>query len=68
MIKLQDKPKKKSKGHYVYRGYDVNCVGYYEPEHRVCWEGVDKDGCGVAHGFSMREVCFWIDEFLKNDK
>lgn len=37
-----------SKGHYTYKGIQINCIGYYPPEKRVVWEAVDKNGCGFA--------------------
>lgn len=55
-----------SKGHYIYRGFEIVCVGYYNPEHRVCWEAVDEYGNGFAHGFSLKEVKMWVDEALDN--
>ena len=56
--------KKVSHGHYTYRGFSVICVGYYHPEHRVCWEAIDEYGCGFAHGFSLKEVKCLIDNEL----
>lgn len=56
--------KKISKGHYLYRGFQIICVGYYQPEQRVCWEAVDENGCGFAHDFSLKGVKFWIDKEL----
>lgn len=35
------KPKRLSAGHYSYRGYRINRIGYYPPEKRVVWECVD---------------------------
>lgn len=55
-----------SKGHYKYRGFEIVCVGYYHPEHRICWEAIDENGCGFAHSFSLKETKFWIDVELKN--
>lgn len=43
--------KRISKGHYIYRGYKVYCIGYYPPENRIVWEAVDHDGSGFAHSF-----------------
>lgn len=66
-----NKTKRLSSGHYLYRGFEIICVGYYPPEQRVCWEAVDKDGSGFAHGFSKKEVMFWIDKQLdefENDR
>ena len=54
--------KKISRGHYKYRGYDIVCVGYYHPEHRVCWEAIDTDGLsGFAHSYTLRGVIREID-------
>ena len=62
------KTKKISKGHYLYRGFEVICVGYYNPEGRVCWEAVDENGCGCAHGYSLKEVKMWIDYILDRER
>ena len=60
--------KKISAGHYLYKGYIITKVGYYPPEQRVVWEAVNPDtGCGDYHGFSLREVKFWIDEDYGNN-
>jgi hypothetical protein len=59
---MEYKCKRISKGHYLYRGFTIICVGYYNPEHRVCWEAVDTDGkSAFAHGYTLREVKRWID-------
>ena len=49
---------------YEYRGFQIECVGYYPPEHRVVWEVVDHDGSGFAHAFTLRECKMWIDKEL----
>lgn len=36
------KVKRILKGHYEYRGFKINCIGYYPPERRVVWECVDE--------------------------
>ena len=56
--------KKVSHGHYTYRGFSVICVGYYHPEHRICWEAIDEYGCGFAHGYSLKDVKCLIDSEL----
>lgn len=57
-----EKCKKLSRGHYKYRGFQIVCVGYYQPEHRVCWEAVDPvDGSGFAHAYTLRGVKRNID-------
>lgn len=53
-----------SRGHYLYRGYRINCVGYYEPEHRVVWECVDVDESGFGHSFSKRGCMLEIDSVI----
>lgn len=51
-----------SSGHYIYRGYHIVCVGYYPPEHRVCWECIDKDGIsGFGHDYTLSGCKRWID-------
>lgn len=57
--------KRISKGHYIYRGYKIYCVGYYPPERRVTWEAADHDGSGFAHSFSLSDTKRLIDEDLK---
>lgn len=36
---------------YEYRGFQIECAGYYPPEHIVVSEAVDHDGSGFAHVF-----------------
>lgn len=66
------KPVRIRKGHYLYNGYLIYSIGYYNPEHCVCWEAVDVNGNGVAHGKSMKECKMWVDilieKKLKGDK
>ena len=59
--------KRISAGHYIYRGYEVQSVGYYHPEHCVCWEAVDSNGCGFAHGFSLAMTKRLIDDELDKE-
>lgn len=61
------KLKKLSKGHYEYRGYLINCIGYYPPEKRVVWECVDEDGCGFGHDYTLKGCMFWIDEEINRN-
>lgn len=56
--------KRISAGHYIYRDYKVNCLGYYEPEHHIVWEAEDENGCGFAHSFTLRDTKRMIDEYL----
>lgn len=61
------KCKKLSKGHYLYRGFQVNCVGYNIPERRW-WEAVDEHGCGFAHSYTLKEAKAEIDRELEEHK
>ena len=57
--------KKISSGHYVYRGFKVNCCGYAQGQMR--WEAVDEHGCGFAHSNTFKGTKALIDwEFEKN--
>lgn len=68
------KCKKISRGQYLYRGVEINCIGYYPPEKRVVWEGsiisteAGKITCGDYHGFTKKEIMMWIDEDLDKNK
>jgi len=62
------RPFKIKKGHYIYKGFLIYSIGYYNPEQCVCWEAVDINGNGCAHGFSKKECMMWIDELLKREK
>ena len=55
-------------GHYLYRGFHVYSVGYYEPEGCVCWEAVDHNGCGFAHSHSLRDTKALIDAELNSPR
>jgi hypothetical protein len=60
-------PVRLSSGHYLYRGFLVYCIGYYPPEGRVCWEALDRDQSGFAHGYTLKESCRWIDIELEQE-
>lgn len=54
-------------GTYEYKGFVVTSLWYYPPEKKVVWEAYDpKTGEGCYHGFSKREVLFWIDSDNSN--
>lgn len=59
-----NKTKKIKSGRYEYRSYIIQRFGYYHPEHRVCWEGIDQEDDAVAHGFTKKEVMLRIDHLL----
>ena len=56
------KAKRISNGFYIYRGYEIHCIGYYRPEHKIVWEAVDENGCAFAHSYSLRDTKIFIDE------
>lgn len=53
--------KRLSSGEYLYRGFKIICIGYYNPDQHVVWEAVDEHGCGFAHSFSLRDTKAEID-------
>lgn len=55
-------------GCYLYRGFVINCIGYYEPDHKTVWEAVDESGGGFAHSYSLREAKKEIDYELDKGK
>ena len=60
--------KKIKAGEYEYRGWIISCVGYYEPEHRVCWEAIDPEtNCGDFHGYSKKQIKWLIDDYLSSN-
>ena len=59
------KAKRLGDGRYLYRGYVIHTVGYHSPEHRICWEAMDENGCAFAHSFSMRECKKWVDREIE---
>ena len=62
------KLKKISKGHYEYRGCKIDCVGYYHPEKRVCWECTYTDGTTFGHSYTMRDCLAEIDSEIEKTK
>ena len=57
--------KRISSGHYKYRGFQINCLGYYSPDKRVVWEAVDKYGNGFAQSYSFAETKQFIDDEIE---
>lgn len=62
----EHKAKRIRKGHYIYRGYHIYCIGYHAPDQKVVWEAVDEDNCGFAHSYSLRDTKILIDNSLDN--
>jgi hypothetical protein len=50
-----------SKGHYEYNGFKIDCLGYFPIERSAIWEATDENGCGFAHGYTLKEVIQNID-------
>lgn len=66
---MTHKCKRIRRGNYEYRGYTIQCVGYYHPEHRVVWEACPKGEIYADfHGFSLREVKMAIDNDLDKEE
>lgn len=60
--KIKYKLRRITAGHYFYRGLEVRNVGYYSPDHKVCWEAIDTDGIGFAHSFKLKDTIKLIDK------
>lgn len=69
---MAHRAKKIEKGRYSYRGYILNCNGYWQPDHRIAWEAykMDEDDeieTVVAKGFAKKKIMKDIDDFLDKD-
>lgn len=54
-------------GKYEYKDWYIVNIGYYHPEGRVCWEGVNKEtGCGDYHATTKGEIVQQIDSDLSD--
>jgi len=51
-------------GHYLYRGFFIICIGYYNQEQRVCWEAYDSRGYGFAHGYTLKDSKRLVDRVI----
>ena len=67
MPKKKYKLKKISQGHYEYRGCKIDCVGYYHPEKRVCWECTYTDGTMFGHSYTLRDCITEIDSEIERE-
>ena len=67
---MKHKCKRIRSGNYEYRGYIIQCLGYYHPEQRVVWEACPRGNTLYAdfHGFSLKEVKMDIDNDLDKEK
>jgi hypothetical protein len=53
----------------VYPCKKISSVGYYHPEHCVCWEGYDPEtGHADFHGFSKKEIKWLIDDSIHRQR
>ena len=62
------KAKRLGRGHYQYRGFEIVCLGYYNPEHQIVWECVDENGQGFGQGYTLSECKMWIDEEIDKNR
>lgn len=54
-------------GKYLYRGYILSKIPYYEPEQRDVWEGVNSiTNEGGFHAYTKRAIKNLIDIDLSN--
>lgn len=61
--------KRVSRGKYLYNGYSVYSIGYYPPDQRVVWEGMNlQTGEADYHGYSKKEIKEYIDQDLTTNK
>lgn len=68
-MKNLNRPVKIKSGEYLYKGYRIVCIGYYEPEHRIVWEAENLEtGCGDFHAYTKREIIDFIDEYFNQEK
>jgi hypothetical protein len=56
---------KVKKGEYIYRGFRILCSGYYEPEKKVIWEGIDRKGNAEIHGYTKKAVIKEINKLFR---
>lgn len=60
-INKKHKAKRIKAGEYLYRGFKLYCVGYYDAEHKYCWEAEDKDGSCFAQAYSLKDCKLFVD-------
>ena len=56
------------KGQYQYRGYILNCVGYFDSMHPIWWEAINDKGEGELHAPTKKELMRHIDEDIDEMK
>lgn len=64
--------KRIEKGRYSYRGYILNCCGYWQPDHCIVWEAykIDEDGEideVIAKNFTKKALMDEVDQ-VRNSK
>lgn len=66
--KQMGKSKRIKKGHYLYKGYEIKCHGYYQPDGCVYWEAINPiTDCADFHAKTKSLIMFLIDESEKED-
>lgn len=60
---INPKCKKIRAGKYEYRGWIIKSVGYYPPDQKIGWEGIDPEtNCADFLEFTKRDVKIAIDK------
>lgn len=55
-----------SKGIYEYKRYRISNCGYYQPDHCIWWEAVNKKtGCADYHATTKKDIIKLIDKKLR---
>lgn len=49
---------------YRYRGFIIQNIGYYPPDHHTAWEAIDHDGSFFAQSLTLSNVKIQIDELF----
>ena len=53
-------------GKYIYKIWELNCVGYYPPEKRIVWEATNiEDGQSDAHDWTLKGLKERVDKIWK---
>ena len=66
---MKNSCKRIESGSYLYRGYILNNIGYYEPDHCVIWEACPQSApnCADFHALTKKDLKQIIDDYLDKD-
>lgn len=60
--------KRIERGRYLYRGYEIEWVGYIDKRHPNAWQAKGHDGVSCfAQSGSLTETKMYIDDLLDNN-